>query len=579
MFIPKSTSLTILAATAVLISHPSQSSTEQYIAPPMVNIPEGEFFMGSNDYDKEASPMHRVKVNAFQMAKYPVTVAEFRKFIEHTGYKMNTTCRDHLDENWLSGPNDTGNASWDKHRYLESEYMPVTCVTWQEAHAYIDWLSEQTGKPYRLPTEQEWEYAAKANTTSRYFWGDDLDMTQVCQYANVADHAGEYFASTQYGASYIGFIGHANCNDGEPYNSIVGLYRPNPFGLYDMIGNVSEYLASCFYEGYESKEVQDMDLKTCERIAHRGSSWHYPPQPHASRGRVNKNTYGAGALMGFRLAMNGHNDNIQPSTQTFEAQLTSAQAQRLQTRPAIPASPKHLQLLSIAENKVRLSWQPSDSKQVTGYEIYQSTTPYGHLIGQYFKRAYHLIDRVDSQQHSIELNQSESGLSYRVVAITAEQSSLPSHPIGFTQTKRQKLPGKLEVQHSKTLKNVFLAHRKAKEDRPELFFLSRVNKGFEQPLVTSTMEVEVEKSGWYWVNYRGRSYQNGPFFKLWQNDRFLADIDYNPDIDDKTSKRHKVYLEQGQHELEISFKVKGFDYWSFVWLEFTPIEAENSPSE
>ena len=106
-----------------------------------------------------------------------------------------------------------------------------------------------------------------------------------------------------------------------------------------MVGNVSQLLATCYYEGYELTPEKDMDLKTCKRVAHRGSTWHYPPVSHISRGRVEKATYGAGALMGFRLAMDGHGDTVEASTKAFEADLKNAQKQRLATRPQIPATP------------------------------------------------------------------------------------------------------------------------------------------------------------------------------------------------------------------------------------------------
>ena len=225
---------------------------------------------------------------------------------------------------------------------------------------------------------------------------------------------------------------------------------------------------------------------------------------------------------------------------------------------------------------MELSWQPVSSSGITGYEIYQSNTPFGHLIGQYFKRSYHKILTVDYEQNAIELAMPQPGISYKVVAMTDDLTSMPSEPARFAVVKSQTIPGKIELQHSKKLKNVHLAHRKAREDREELFYFSRVNKGAEQPLVSSTLDVNVEKSGWYWVNYRGRSFQTGPFFKLWQNDTLVGDIDFDPEIDDKTSKRHKVYLEKGQHELEISLKIRGFDYWNLVWLSFSEVKDTES---
>ena len=255
---------------------------QDHIVPPMVNIPTGKFMMGSESGTASAKPMHSVSIQAFQMGKYPVTVAEFRKFVEDTGFNPKANCKDHLGKRWLGGPTDIGTARWDKHRYTNSDYLPVTCINLQDANAYADWLSDKTGIQYRLPTEQEWEYAAKANTTSRFFWGDDTTMTQACLYGNFADQSGEYIASKQYGASYVGFLEYANCDDGEAYNSIVGLYRPNPFGLYDMVGNVSQLLNTCYYaDGYKLRTKDEMDLSKCEFIAHRGNTWHYPPQPLA----------------------------------------------------------------------------------------------------------------------------------------------------------------------------------------------------------------------------------------------------------------------------------------------------------
>ncbi len=235
-------SLKLIAGSLIYTGLFSTSLAQNVIVPPMVNIPAGELVIGANGGDKNTNPNNKTKVAGFQLAKYPVTVAEFRKFADETGYRQEAMCDDYIDENWFRGRRHEGKGSWNKHRFLKSEYQPVTCVSWPGVQAYIQWLSKKTGTQYRLPTEAEWEYAARANTTSRFFWGDDLELSQVCQYGNVPDHSIEYFAAKQYNASLVGYFGHANCDDGEPYTSIVGLYRPNPFGLYDMVGNVFEYV-------------------------------------------------------------------------------------------------------------------------------------------------------------------------------------------------------------------------------------------------------------------------------------------------------------------------------------------------
>jgi formylglycine-generating enzyme required for sulfatase activity len=562
----------LLSAATVL-----PSWAQDHIVPPMVNIPTGKFMMGSESGTASAKPMHSVSIRAFQMAKYPVTVVEFRKFAEETGFNPKAECLDKLDKNWLSGPTDKGTASWDKHRYTNSEYQPVTCMLRQDANAYANWLSEKTGIQYRLPTEQEWEYSAKANTTSRFFWGDDTNMTQACLYGNFADQSGEYIASKQYGASYVGFLEYANCDDGEAYHSIVGLYRPNTFGLYDMDGNVSQHLNTCYYEdGYKKRSKDEMDLSKCEFTATRGNTWHYPPQPLATRGR-NKKSWKPFADSGFRLAADGHNDKIATSTATFETALKSAQKQRLATRPKLVSVPNSLQLVKSKDNKnnniYTLSWQPDNDPRVEGYEIYQSISPYAHLNTGFYQDYYQKVQTVNATQNSIKLSLPDEGGSFRVVTKTSKLTSLPSQPAVIVKSKMVDIPGRINMQDTIALENVLLTYRKAKEDKPEVFYLSKLNTGPEQPLVTSTFNINVKSSGWYHLNYRGNSFHSRTFFKLWQNNTLVGEINHDPNIDDKSSNRHKVFLEQGTHTMQLSFMHEGFDYWSMTWLEFIRIEG------
>jgi hypothetical protein len=448
----------------------------------------------------------------------------------------------------------------------------------QDANAYADWLSDKTGIQYRLPTEQEWEYAAKANTTSRFFWGDDTTMTQACLYGNFADQSGEYIASKQYGASYVGFLEYANCDDGEAYNSIVGLYRPNPFGLYDMVGNVSQLLNTCYYaDGYKLRTKDEMDLSKCEFIAHRGSTWHYPPQPLATRGRT-KQTWAPGALDGFRLAKNDHSDKVSVSTKTFETALKSAQKQRIATRPKLPSAPKSLQLVKLKDNNTSntytLSWQPSNDPRVEGYEIYQSISPHAHLNAGFYQDYYQKVQTVNATQNSIKLSLPDEGGSFRVVTKTSKLTSLPSLPAVIAKSKMVDIPGRINMQDTLALENVLLKYREAKEDKPELFYLSKLTTGPEQPLVTSTFNINVKSSGWYHLNYRGNSFHSRTFFKLWQNNTLVGEINHDRNIDDKSSNRHKVFLEQGTHTMQLSFMHEGFDYWSMTWLELIEIEIE-----
>jgi len=543
-----------------------------YIVPAMVNIPAGEFDMGSDKGDLEARPKHTIAMSEFRMAKYPVTVAEYRKFVEDTGFKPNTECNDIVTENWFSGPDvNEGKATWDKHQFLYSDYLPVTCMTWNEANAYADWLSEKTGTPYRLPTEQEWEYSLRANTTSQFFWGDDPNMTQACLYGNFADKSGEYHAIKDYGASYVGFLEYAKCDDGEPYGSIVGLYRPNPFGLYDMVGNISQYTSTCYYKGYQARSEQEMDNQQCEYISHRGETWHFPPQPHAARARAKRLDETGWALTGFRLAVDGHSDEVHNTTREFESKLAKAQKARLDHRPTLPEAPQNLQLVKRKNNSYTLSWQPNTTSNVTGYDVYRSLSRRSYLLGGAPLKHYEKIKTVSANKTSLKVKLPESEGSFRVVTKTSSLTSLSSEPVSILSKQFVEIPGRINMETLSSLENASLAHRPASKDKEELFYLSKFNKGYEQPMVTSTFNLNVKKSGWYILNYRGGTGEPGTFFRIWSGNRLVAEVDHDENIDDKQSDRHRVYLEKGPQQVQLSVKRYSLDFWNLVWLDLKEV--------
>lgn len=385
-------------------------SAQDYIAPPMVNIPAGSFMMGTEGGDQATQPIHRVSVDAFQMSKYAVTVAEFSEFASDTGYTREANCNDHIDAEGLRGPTYIGSGRWDKHRYSESKYQPVVCVTWQDANAYAEWLSQKTGQKYRLPTEQEWEYAAKANTTTRFFWGDDPKMTQACYYGNFADYTGEYTNNTEYQLSNVGWIEHLNCDDGEAYNAIVGLYRPNPFGLYDMLGNVSEFVSGCYNEsGYQVEDKESDGLTNCEYQVHRGGNWHYPAAPSSTRNRYKRDGWNVSANIGFRLAISGHGNVVHTSSVEFEASLKQAQIAHRANRTKLLLAPKTVQLVPLKNGEFTLSWSPSSDDRVTNYEIYQSKSGYAHFYSGYYKKHYNKLKTVPADQHHARVTLPKEG--------------------------------------------------------------------------------------------------------------------------------------------------------------------------
>jgi len=215
----------------------------------MVWILAGQFRMGDiqGDGDDDEKPVHWVNIKQFAMGKYEVTISEFRRFVNATGYKTDVEkyggcwTYKYNSNSW----NERKNANWRNPNFSQNNNHPVVCVGWDDATAYIKWLSQQTDKQYRLPTEAEWEYAARAGTETKYWWGND--------------------------------IGHNNtncsrsCGDSFNYTAQVGSFAPNPFGLYDMLGNVWEWVGSEYENKYQGKELKY--CKSCDDLLFRGGSW------------------------------------------------------------------------------------------------------------------------------------------------------------------------------------------------------------------------------------------------------------------------------------------------------------------
>ncbi|MEO2266067.1 SUMF1/EgtB/PvdO family nonheme iron enzyme [Pseudoalteromonas sp. YIC-656] len=547
---------------------------KDYIIPPMVTIPAGTFMMGAEGGDPAISPMHSVAVDAFQMSKYTVTVAEFRKFAEDTGFTRDATCNDSIDRDGLRGPTHQGSGRWDNHRSSYSDYQPVVCISREDANAYAAWLSDKTGHSYRLPTEVEWEYAAKANTSTRFFWGNDPTLTQACKYGNFADFTGEYTNNTRYGLSNIGFVGMVNCDDGEAYNAIVGLYRPNPFGLYDMSGNVAEYLNACYDPNGYSINTKLTD-ENCEYTAHRGGTWHYPAAPTSTRGRFKKSGWNVDNNIGFRLVMDTDTVVSSPSTATFEIQLKQAQLKRLSQRARLIPAPDSVHLVSQSDGSFILNWTPVKDERISGYAIYRSTSTLAHLYGGDYREHYEKIKTVPAHQFSAQVVLPSEGGSLRVVALSNNGSSLPSpKAIAISAQEVVTVPGHFDMRHAAELDNVFMYYFPKTDTKPEAYNVFKTNKNFDQTEVSIRFNAYIAKSGWYYLNYSGRSFEQGEFFKLWQGNRLAGIVEFNSEIDDKKSERHKVYLDEGEHTLEITVLRTKFDRWGLGWLKFTESPLE-----
>ena len=232
--------------------------------PEMVALPSGTFRMGSIEGPVDERPVREVRVEMFALGRHEVTREAFGAFVAATGYAGDgcNVIDDDASLDW------DDRASWQNPGFPQEDRHPVVCVGWEGAEAYVRWLSLETGGRYRLPSEAEWEYGARAGTVTRRYWDSQADSTQ-CDHANGSDRA----LMQRWGRWPLPVV---NCVDSAPYTSEVGSYKPNAFGLHDVLGNVWEWTADCLHESYRGAPG-DGSARTrggdCERRLLRGGSW------------------------------------------------------------------------------------------------------------------------------------------------------------------------------------------------------------------------------------------------------------------------------------------------------------------
>ena len=242
--------------------------------PKMVVLPSGEFNIGSQINEQGRSnnegPQKKVSLRRpIAISKTEVTVGQFRMFVEATGYVTEAEknpevgCRI-FDNGWRW----EANRNWREHRYEQSDRHPVVCVSWDDALAYIDWLTEQTGELYSLPSEVEWEYAARSGSQKSRFWEEEEQ--EACGYANVSDLSRARMSNLSRSPENI-FV----CDDGYAYSAPVASFQENNFGINDMLGNVWEWTADCWNDNYDDlPQVGQPRLHgNCSNRVYRGGSW------------------------------------------------------------------------------------------------------------------------------------------------------------------------------------------------------------------------------------------------------------------------------------------------------------------
>ena len=241
--------------------------------PEMVVVPAGSYEMGpvSPEYVNDAyfhKPVHPVRISeAFAVGIHEVTRREFDHFVRETDHDTGRSCWALLKEMALF--KEIEGISWDNPGFMQNDDEPVVCVSWMDAQAYVSWLSARTGNKYRLLSEAEWEYVARAGTKTQQYWGDSDEMLyEQCKHANAADKTFE--------RNYEGYhSGGKYCDDGYYQTAPVGSYEANGFGLYDMSGNVAEWVEDCYHFGYTGAPTDGSAWETgnCEVRMVRGGSW------------------------------------------------------------------------------------------------------------------------------------------------------------------------------------------------------------------------------------------------------------------------------------------------------------------
>lgn len=256
----------------------------------MTLVPAGEFMMGSGEsaevaasffgmearYFENEYPQHRVRITKpFYLGTYHVTRGQFRQFVEDSGYKTGAEAPPSPHISGIHGMNPrTGvydfnpSFSWRNAGFEQTDEHPVVHVNWNDAMAFCKWLSKKEGKSYRLPTEAEWEYACRARTTTRYYSGDDPET--LAMVANVSDMTLK-----------AKFPRHRaiQASDGYEFTAPVGQFKPNAFGLYDMLGNAGQWCADWYDKDYYGKSPVDdptgpPDERGIDNRVLRGCCWH-----------------------------------------------------------------------------------------------------------------------------------------------------------------------------------------------------------------------------------------------------------------------------------------------------------------
>lgn len=254
--------------------NPGDAFTDCVNCPEMVVVPAGSFMMGSlageADRQEDEGPQHKVTLSkSFAVGKFEVTRGQFAEFVKDANYTPGSSCWIWNGTEWK----DTAGESWKDTGYKQTDEHPVACVSWDDAQAYIKWLSKKSGVGYRLLTEAEFEYANRAGTTTAFPTGESITTAQ------------------------------ANFNNEKQATTVIGAYAANKFGLFDMAGNVWEWTEDCYEDSYKNASIVGKATQgsSCARVK-RGGGCSIDSQVLRSADRNGVTSDLRDFDLGFRLA-------------------------------------------------------------------------------------------------------------------------------------------------------------------------------------------------------------------------------------------------------------------------------------
>ncbi len=281
--------------------------------PEMLLVPASSYRVGSRRDDDEGRPREVTFRAPFALGAHEVTVAEFGRFVDETGYSAGSSCRTYEG----GRQKERTGRGWRNPGFGQSGEHPAACVNWNDAQAYAAWLSRKTGERYRLPSESEWEHAAHAGK----YLGEDGESGQ-CRHANSADAS----AAERYSGLTV-----ASCRDGHVHTAPVGSLVANSWGLHDMLGNVWEWTQDC-WNGRSQGAPSDgsaWESGNCAERVLRGGSWLDLPSDLRAGLRIGIASGDRSDSVGFRLA------RALPNWPTLDGGQTDA-GRRRSGYPALP---------------------------------------------------------------------------------------------------------------------------------------------------------------------------------------------------------------------------------------------------